>query len=799
MRSDASGPDQRGPAPVLIAASAGTGALVSIWALTFISLTGADSGAVVVGGALAGAAAAATTFRNGRRRHAADATAFREWAIGVLVLMGAVGIGLVGLRLSLPAGLFDPHGPLWDLPGGDRGASTVGARYFLADDWHWPLLRTDDLGTPDGVVIAFTDSIPLLALPVKALRSLLGSDLNYFPAWFFLAYSMQGVAAVALLRSMGIRRATPLLAAATLAVAFPPFITRTGHAALIGQFTVLLVLAAAVWACRADGAPRRHLLVAPALAAALLVHPYLLLMSIPLLTGIYLDALRRRAITIPTAALAAGASGVLLGIVVVAGGYVGAYSAATDYGLYGMNVLGPFVPQLSGLTPGDEGVLGGHTPRGEGFNWLGVGTLALLAVCLATRWRAVLRLLDRWLLTVAAASALTVVAVSHLVVVGRSDHVFELSAIYGRAGPRYLVLGVVVVLLAVAAMILLGRLRGRPVLIGVALAVPALVVTAFFGHLLDFLAPVRASGRLWWPIGLLVTLVPVAVVARARWRAAPFILAAAALLQVVDTGPVRAQSKRTVTTVSIAGEQVLVDAMEAASSVSVTPSFFCAAYEITPDILHLTLVASRAGTVPIDTAYTARNSGEGTCPTSVTPAGDDVLLALALPFSRDPGRLLDDDHRCRSNGTYLVCTDGWRGLPVASTDPWLPLLSEPVTFGAGGDAPRVLVDGWPEPDAAGRNVPGGGATVEVPLIEPAGTEALVRLRLRAVAGPATLLLTEADGTVHRVPVLPGPASDHDVTLTVTGTDSVALTLASADPANPVSVETMSVLLGPDRT
>ena len=93
--------------------------------------------------------------------------------------MALVAYGLAGL-LGLAAALS--MFPAWALVGGlptgrppraDFAQHVVGQLYFVGAGWHWPLLvdrRLDDgFG---GTNIAFTDSIPLVAIVLKLLHPL---------------------------------------------------------------------------------------------------------------------------------------------------------------------------------------------------------------------------------------------------------------------------------------------------------------------------------------------------------------------------------------------------------------------------------------------------------------------------------------------------------------------------------------------------------------------------------------------------------------------------------------------------
>jgi hypothetical protein len=64
-------------------------------------------------------------------------------------------------------------------------------------------LETKLLNAPEGANIAFTDSIPLVALALKPFRHWLPIGFHYIGAWHTVAYILQAVAAVFLVRSVG--------------------------------------------------------------------------------------------------------------------------------------------------------------------------------------------------------------------------------------------------------------------------------------------------------------------------------------------------------------------------------------------------------------------------------------------------------------------------------------------------------------------------------------------------------------------------------------------------------------------
>ena len=396
------------------------------------------------------------------------------WLLDIGVWVVAVGVGIIALLAVVPEGFLDAGSEVWRLPSGDRGTGVVGMRYYLADDWHWPPLLTDDLSFPEGTNIVFTDSIPLMALGAKLARPIIGSDINYFPSWFILIYSLQGVGGVALLRSLGVKRRDALVTGAILAVTFPAFVYRGIHPALDAHFIMLFTLAAALASggirnsggtgsssevnSSEDSVPngtvpngtvpnssrigsatpgRWQVATGVSLIVTLLIHPYLLIMITPLVAGVFVDHWRTGRLTFRQ--IATLAEGSLVGLVAVlyVGGYVGTHGGASGYGEYGLNLLAPIYPQLSGILPGEQPVLVAGGPKGwEAFNWLGFGALGLLvmaAVLVSLRDRGLPR---RSLGLLFSMVLVTVLAVSQTINYG-SNGVFDLAFACRQSGhPR---------------------------------------------------------------------------------------------------------------------------------------------------------------------------------------------------------------------------------------------------------------------------------------------------------------------------------------------------------------------------
>lgn len=605
----------------------------------------------------------------------------------------AAGIGILGLLLIAPTMSLSWFEDVSRLPQGDRGAGYAGMRYFLADEWRWPLLHTVGLRAPEGINIGFTDSIPIVALGAKALRPLLGPDVNYVPTWHLLVFTAQGPSAVLLLRQIGVGRPEILLTGAAVAVSMPSFIMRMGHPALTGHFLLLLAMAGAFMLARPDRRRYGFALIGAAIVAAVLVHPYLFLMSAPTVAGISLDQCRaglvsfRRLVRHGTAII-----GVTIAVM-AACGYFGGSARQGSYGSYAMNVLSPVWPQYSLLTPGGEEVLAPEAGGWEGFNWLGVGTLLVVAVavCAVVRGRRVGVVVDRWAATLATAGLLTAIAASHRVGVG------PLGIYDGAAVARAVRIGADGLLLAalmaaVGGGLALWRWHPRWLAPFAVLATPVVMAALIVAAGPDRMTTMQASGRLWWPVGFLLALGAVAALDRLPRRPAAVIAVAAVALQLVDVQPVReaaAESMRQ--PLAVPADGLIAATVAEASAVRVLPQFPCAR-AATPEaagiirytVTDVVTLAART-TTPVNTAQAARPPLDTDCTPSDTwkatgalhePLAPGEVLVAVPPLPPDLTTVTAENH-CRSDGRFLLCFDGWDTDPADDPGAFLPFSPTP--------------------------------------------------------------------------------------------------------------------------
>ena len=380
----------------------------------------------------------------------------------------------------MPLATLDPRNVGWLLDGHDHGQSAIGLAAYLAGGG-WPPFHIALLSAPEGTSLLLTDSIPLLGLLLGPFAGVLPPGLQFVGPWLFACLVLQLLFAWALVRPHAPDVLTAWFGAVLLA-ALPMLFNRYPHASLCAQWLIL-------WALWIYVAPRRTdrpwwwLAV---LGVAALVHSYLLLMVASIWGASLLRRLVERRQVRPLVE-AVGIIGTVTLLLAAQGVFGGGFGSTHTYGAFPMaldawwNPANQTYSALLRTSPEDHG-------RGfEGLNYLGAGLLLTVLIAAATRRVALRPLL--WLLPSFAVLALIAV------------------------GPQPLFWG------------------------------QAVTTVHLPSWLIDALDPVRASGRLGWPITY--TMVYAAVVSVMALRRATILLAAALALQAVDLAPMLAAIRGT--------------------------------------------------------------------------------------------------------------------------------------------------------------------------------------------------------------------------------------------------------------
>lgn len=286
----------------------------------------------------------------------------------------------IGITLSL---LLSCHLFTWSFLQGhsrffeirDAPQHISGLLFYLNDKWRFPLAFTKNLNYPEGGNIILTDSIPLAAVIFKLFRHGLPAGFHYFGWWHLLAYILQGLAAVFLIRALGYYDLFSAFIAAAFSILMPELTVRYGHTSLLTQGLILFSMGIYVL-----GITRQRSLLSIwfffniVVILALLIHPYLFIMIFLIYIAFLGDYIFKNKDT--TSVLKHLSVSILLILsIFLLFGYFNDMEGDKGYGFYSMNLLAPICNIKYSFC----------SPRGqyEGFNYLGMGVIALLVFVIA--------------------------------------------------------------------------------------------------------------------------------------------------------------------------------------------------------------------------------------------------------------------------------------------------------------------------------------------------------------------------------------------------------------------------------
>ena len=163
----------------------------------------------------------------------------------------------------------------------------AGWLFYRQSSAGWPLCIARGINYPDGLSVAYTDSIPLVAALLKPVANLVGGTFQYM-GWFTLVcFALQGGFG-ALLAGLFLPGCAAPLAADLLFVTSPVLFERVfRHTSLGAQFFVLAALYFYFAARRKGQYASRGLFVLNVLAVG--IHPYFLPMTYAITLALLLE------------------------------------------------------------------------------------------------------------------------------------------------------------------------------------------------------------------------------------------------------------------------------------------------------------------------------------------------------------------------------------------------------------------------------------------------------------------------------------------------------------------------------
>lgn len=162
------------------------------------------------------------------------------------ITVGLCGIlGALAFLLIYSAGPLNPCQDVWLLGGYDEGDITqhyAGWLAFRNSPWAFPLGYAANASIPDGVIISYTDSIPWVAILCKVFRNILPETWQYFGLYTFACFVLQGIAAGILVNRFSKSRCFTVIS--SIFFVFSPILLDRAfrHTALASHWLILFSL-----------------------------------------------------------------------------------------------------------------------------------------------------------------------------------------------------------------------------------------------------------------------------------------------------------------------------------------------------------------------------------------------------------------------------------------------------------------------------------------------------------------------------------------------------------------------------
>jgi Family of unknown function (DUF6311) len=331
----------------------------------------------------------------------ADASPVRTRAIDAVLCGSAALVGFVVFFEVFGLHILDPTNVKWLLIS-DWGQHFLGWDAFRREPWSWPLGGIQNLNWPEGTSVVYTDSLPILSLPLKPLHAVLPDPFQFQGLWLLTCFMLTPAVGYLLFRHL---TGSPLMSASAAAMLplLPYVLERVGHDSLMAFWLIL-------WAWRLYfSAPSlsAHGWFCCLLLITAAIHAYLLMMVVPIwgtwwLYSQVLPLLRQqnfRALGI-SAAIMAGQLVLLISLMWAVGYFVIPFSSTFmgGFGYFSMNMnawfnpaygLWSYVQWMSSSMPSGRWSIflpslpWANVNQYEGFQYPGLGVVSLVLTGLA--------------------------------------------------------------------------------------------------------------------------------------------------------------------------------------------------------------------------------------------------------------------------------------------------------------------------------------------------------------------------------------------------------------------------------
>lgn len=250
---------------------------------------------------------------------------------------------------------------------------------FRNSDWTFPLGKTTNLANPDGIMISFTDSIPLFSIFFKLFRNVLPEIFQFFGIYTLLCFALQGIASALLISCF--TKNKKYIAIGTVLFTLSPILLERAfrHTALASQWLILFALYLYFKSRKEEYKFKWQYFLLTALAIT--IHPYFIPMVCGIMFANVLEIIIHKKCYVKGIAfiLANMILAVLIGYVIGTFGTGTSFSDATEYGYFSMNLNSIINPKSYGIDSWSAFLKTRPQTLGnyDGFNYLGFGSIII--------------------------------------------------------------------------------------------------------------------------------------------------------------------------------------------------------------------------------------------------------------------------------------------------------------------------------------------------------------------------------------------------------------------------------------
>ena len=273
----------------------------------------------------------------------------------------------------------------WVHNGSDQSTIQLGWYFFLNDVWRFPLGNNPNYGEELSLSIAFSDSIPILALFFKLFKSAISTNFQYFSFWYFICFYLQLFFSFKILKKFSNSDSYSLVGSIFFLIT-PIFIFRMNwHLAEAGQWLLLCTLYLAFFS-KVDKA--RFFWILLIILSVLISYNFTtVILIVYSFLRIFNFFVKKESVFIPIKDFITIGALLLLTLYVIGYFEIRLLDAlGVGYGIYKLNLVSIFDPintinniSWSWFLPDIRLSRGEEL---EGFNYLGLGQIAMLLFAL---------------------------------------------------------------------------------------------------------------------------------------------------------------------------------------------------------------------------------------------------------------------------------------------------------------------------------------------------------------------------------------------------------------------------------